>query len=346
MIQPAFHRERIERYGADMVSLTQSRTDTWSSGEVREIDQDMLQIALDIVTHCLLKTEIQEDRQELATTVNAAREEINAIWNSLQLFLPGWVPTPANIRLRRAIGMLDRIVYRIIDDRRPSAAGGQDLLSELLNAHDQEGNGMTNQQVRDETLTIFLAGHETSAVTLSWIFYLLGRHPEINELLEKELDEVLGDRPPTVEDLSALKYTAMIVNEALRLYPPATLIGRTALKDCLIGDYAVPAGTTVLASPWVLHRDGRYFEAPDTFKPTRWSVEFENRLLHGAYFPFGVGPRTCIGYRFALMELILILATVVQKYRLLPVSNKVIEPKVAVTLHPDTAVVMRVEKRY
>lgn len=342
---PAFHRDRVAAYGAEMVTQTERMLRDWSPGEIREIDADILRLALNIVTHSLLKADLSGGSTRLGAVVASARKETDAIWNSLQLFIPGWLPTPANIRLRRAVKLLDETVYRIIADRRRAGIDGQDLLAMLLGARDDQGKGMTDRQVRDEVLTIFLAGHETTAVTLSWALYLLGRSPDADEELGAELSRVLGGRLPSVADIASLPFTQMVIYETLRLYPPATLIGRLALEDCSFGEQVVKRGTTVMASPWVMHRDGRFFESPNDFRPQRWADGLEDRLPQITFFPFGAGPRRCIGAGFAMTEQILVLATIAQRFRFAPAEREDVLPKVAVTLHPDRPIRMRVAER-
>jgi len=206
-------------------------------------------------------------------------------------------------------------LFRIIRERRQSNADQGDLLSLLLHARDEDdGRGMTDQQVRDEAMTLFLAGHETTALTLSWAWYLMAQHPQAEQKLWAELEAVLAARTPNVDDWPNLKFTEMIVLESMRLYPPAYVIGREATADCAIGGYAVPRGTTLLMPQWVVQRDSRFFDEPEKFKPQRWGEEKIKALPKFAYFPFGGGPRVCIGQQFAMMEMVLILATMAQKF--------------------------------
>jgi len=205
-------------------------------------------------------------------------------------------------------------LFGFIRQRRAQPSNRGDLLSLLLAARDEEGGGMTDRQVRDEAMTLFLAGHETTALVLSWAWYLLAQHPEAEEKLAAEVRQVLGDRDPTVEDCPRLKYAEMVALEAMRLYPPAYVIGREAIVDCEIGGYRVRRGTTLLMSQWVVQRDARFFAEPERFRPERWGEDAIKSLPKFAYFPFGGGPRLCIGNTFAMMELVLVLAAIAQRF--------------------------------
>jgi cytochrome P450 len=244
------------------------------------------------------------------------------------------VPVPNNIRFSRAIRRLDRLMYRLIQDRRRSKDTSDDLLAMLLDLQDEEGVGMTDQQLRDEAVTMFLAGHETTALTLSWTWYLLSRNPEIEAELHRELDEVLEGHAPKPEDADRLPFTRNVILEAMRLYPPAYAFGREALQDCEIAGYAIPAGSTIFMVPWVLHRDPRWFPDPERFNPDRWNGDFAKTLPTFAYVPFGGGPRRCIGNSFAMMEAVLLLATIARKFRVRVVPDHPVEPFASITLRP------------
>jgi cytochrome P450 len=215
----------------------------------------------------------------------------------------------------------------------------------LLQAHDEDGSQMTDRQLRDEVITLFLAGQETTALTLTWAWYLLAQHPAAEAALWQELEEVLGDRLPEAADVPHLKFTEMVAKEAMRLYPPAYVIGREAVEDCEIGGYQMPKGMQVFMPTWVVHRDPRFFEAPKEFKPERWTPEFINQLPKYAYFPFGGGPRVCIGNAFAMMEIVLILATIAQRFRLELVSRHPVELQPAMSLRPRNGIRMKIERR-
>ena len=256
------------------------------------------------------------DAHEVAEAARVLAEDFGARLASLRL-IPDWVPTPRNLRSGRAIRRLDAMVNRIIAARRATGEDRGDLLSMLLQAEDaDDGSRMTPRQVRDEVMTLFLAGHETTAVTLSWTWYLLAQHPEADARLAAELREVLGGRAPTVADLPRLAYAGMVVTEAMRLYPPAYGLGRQATRASELAGEPVAKGDIVVAPTWVVHRDARWFDAPEAFRPERWAGDLAQRLPRFAYFPFGGGPRQCIGNAFAQMEAVLILAAIAQRFRL------------------------------
>ena len=260
--------------------------------------------------------------------------------------LPIWIPSPANLRARRAARQLDTILFRIIRERRAEKSDKGDLLSLLLHARDEgDGRGMNDQQVRDEAMTLFLAGHETTALTLSWVWYLMATHPDAEQRLWTELDQVLAGRTPTVDDWPKLKYTEWIALESMRLYPPAYVIGREAIADCVIGGYAVPRGTTMMLPQWVVQRDPRFFDEPDRFRPERWGEERIKTLPKFAYFPFGGGPRVCIGQQFAMMEMVLILATIAQKFRFRMQPGATVTPNPTFTLRPAAGIPGLIEPR-
>jgi cytochrome P450 len=256
-------------------------------------------------------------------------------------------PTPANRRAARETKFLDSLVYRIIDERKELGNDGErkDLLSLLMLAMDEDGSQMTPKQLRDETMTLFLAGHETTALTLAWTWYLLSKNPAAEVRLHEELRDVLGGRAPVIGDLGRLPYLLAVVNEVLRLYPPAYILARTSIAPCTIGGYDFPTGSTIIMAQWVMHRDARFFDDPEAFHPERWLDGLEDRLPSGAYFPFGDGPRRCIGQNFALMEAVLVIATIAQKFQLQLVAGQKIVPEALVTLRPRNGIRMRIDAR-
>ncbi len=338
LAQPAFHKERVAAYGRVMVDLTEATVSTWREGEIRDIHQEMMHLTLRIAATTLLGSEVEDE----AERVGAALEVLLRRFSSPKSYLlpvPEILPTPANRRFHRALADLDDIVYSIIRRRREGDGGATDLLSMLMEARDEvTGERMSDEHLRDEALTILLAGHETTAIALSWASYLLCRHPEVDGRLLAELDEVLGGRPPTVEDLPRLRYTDMVVKESMRLYPPAWGIGREAVEDCEIGGYDVPSGTQLVVSPWVMHRDPRYFEDPETFDPDRWADDAARRLPKYAYFPFGGGPRQCIGQSFAKLEVVLVLAAIARKFEFTLAEDQEIKPRPSITLRPERGI--------
>jgi cytochrome P450 len=333
LIQPAFQRGKLAAFGPVMVALAQRLMDSWPDGDVRDIVPEMMRLSLQIAAKTLFGAEVSEHAGEVGAALQLLQENFLARFNSIWP-LPLWLPLPANLRLRRAVRQLDDILYGLIRQRR-DCPHGDDLLSLLLLArHEDDRTGMTDRHLRDEAMTLFLAGHETTALALSWAWYLLGSHPEAAARLHAEVDNVLAGRPATVEDLPRLRYTEGVLQESMRLYPPAYVIGREAVADCEVAGYRVRRGLTILMSQWVVHRDGRFFEDPEKFRPERWASQQIQRMPKYAYFPFGGGPRVCIGNTFALMEGVLALATLAQRMRFVLVPGQPVDPWPTFTLRP------------
>ncbi len=337
LAQPVFNRTRIASYGSVMTDQAARVLADWKPGEARNIVPEMMRLTLGIAAKTLFDAEVGGEAQIVVEALQVLMDNFLSRFNSL-LPPPIWLPTPGNLRLRRAIRRLDEILYGFIRQRRAHPAASDDLLSLLLHARDEaDGTGMTDRQVRDEAMTLFLAGHETTALALSWTWYLLAQHPEVEAKLHAEVDAVLAGRVPTADDQPRLRYTEMVALESMRLYPPAYTIGREALVDCDIGGYLVPRGTTVLMSQWVLHHDPRYFPEPQRFRPERWETETA-RLPKFAYFPFGGGPRLCIGNTFAMLELVLVLATIAQRYHFRLQPGHAVTPLATFTLRPTPGI--------
>ena len=347
LMQPAFHRERIAAYGATMVEYTERMLDGWNrdGAAARDVHRDMMQLTMEIATKTLFGADLSDGTAaEIGAAFDGAIVEIARRFRR-PVKIPKWVPLPSNRRYMRAVARIDRLVYDVIEQKRRTPGHGDDLLSMLLETRDEDGSAMDGTQIRDEAVTIFLAGHETTAIALSWAFHLLGLHPGVEARLVRELREVLGDRVPETADLPRLPFLSHVVNESMRLYPPAYAFGREAVAACEIGGYPVPAGTTIFMSPWVVHRDERWFDDPLAFRPERWENDLARKLPRFAYLPFGGGPRICIGNSFALMEAALILASVVRRYRLTPRAGHAVEPFPSITLRPRDGVPMVVTRR-
>jgi cytochrome P450 len=339
LLQPAFHRERVASYGQQMVRSAEHRLAGWQDGPPRELYHEMAELTLANVTRALFGADVVGESGEVTAALLALAHEQRGGLGDLQLLLPDWLPTPANWRRRRTVRRLDAIVYRLIDQRRASQEDRADLLSLLLQARYEDGSRMDPRQLRDEALTFFLAGHDTTAIALAWTWYLLARHPRAEARLHAELADVLGDRSPGVADLPRLPYAGGVVAEALRLYPPAWALARVAVRDCSLLGTPIRAGTAVLFSQWVLHRDPRFFAEPERFDPERWTDDRAAQLPRGAYFPFGAGPRLCIGNTFALMQATLLLATIAQRFRLAPAPGAPpVRPRPDVVLRPEPGV--------
>jgi len=331
--QPAFHRERMASYGQTMAAYTEDMLATWQDGEVRDIHQEMMQLTMRIVAKVLFSVEVKADTERVAGALNILMRHTSGG----RMILPPalrHIPVPAMIRVKRAVRELDEIVDRIIRQRRAGGEDTGDLLSMLMAARDEDGSGMTDRQLRDEILTFLLAGHETTAVSLSWTWYLLSQHPEVEQKLREELTQVLGGRAPRLEDLPRLPYTDKVVKESMRLYPPAWSLARTVTKEVELGGYRLPVGANVVMSQWILHRDPRFFEQPEQFNPDRWTAEAAQRLPRFAYFPFGGGPRLCIGASFAMMEANLLLAAIAQRFQLRLAPGHSVAALPSITLRP------------
>ncbi|HKN74194.1 MAG TPA: cytochrome P450 [Candidatus Acidoferrum sp.] len=332
LAQPAFHRARIAGYASTMVEYTERLLHEWQDGEERDIHKEMMRLTLQIVGKTLFDADVERDAQEVGKSLELLLE-LAANFRRTVL-IPHWLPTPTNLRLERAIRQIEKVLYRIIAEKRASDRDAGDLLSMLLAAQDEDGSRMTDQQLRDEAITLFLAGHETTANTLSWTWWLLAQNPAVEAKLHAELRTVLAGRATSLEDLPKLVYTNHIITESMRLYPPAWGTARTAIEDHEIAGYTVPKGSGVSFAQWTVHRDARWYDAPEEFRPERWEGDLLKRNPKFAYFPFGGGPRQCIGNSFALMETALILATIARQYRFRLVEGHPVVPLASITLRP------------
>jgi cytochrome P450 len=339
LASPAFHRERVAGYGRTMARYAEDAVETWRDGEIVDLHDAMTALTLRIVARTLFDTDVNPRIEEVARLGTEIQDFYYGRFASLRFLIPTWLPTPANRRLGQAIRRLDQVVYDIIRERRPGEDRG-DLLSMLLLVRDEHGAGMSERQIRDEVMTLLLAGHETTALVLTWAFMLLDRDPDARRCLETELATVLGDRPAAPEDVPALSYTQAVVNETLRLYPPAYVTGREAVRDTTIGGVPIPRRHIVLISMYATQRDPRFFAEPDAFRPERWLDGLEKRLPRGAFIPFGMGSRKCIGSSFALMEATLLLATIARRWGFEVLPDEV-PTHPSITLRPATAMPAR-----
>jgi cytochrome P450 len=346
LAQPAFHRERVHGYGRVMIEFTERMLGGWSDGQRRDVQADMMRLTLEIVTKTLFDTDIAHGAAGIARAMETLMESFTDRVNRLVRF-PTWVPIPSNFKFRKALKTVEDTLYAIIAERRRTGDDRGDFLSMLLHAQDTEGDGtgMTDRQLRDEAVTLFMAGHETTANTLAWVWYLLSSHPEAEAALHAELDQVLDGRAPEVSDLPWLVYADRVVTETLRLMPTAWLLGREATEPTDIGGYRVARGTTLWMSQWVIQRDPRWFDDPDSFRPGRWADDLAKRIPRYAYFPFGGGPRICIGSSFAQMEAVLILAAIARRFRVRVPAGTVVKPVPTMTLRPDGGVPVVLEER-
>ena len=343
LAQPAFHRARVSAYAATMAEYTEQLIATWRNGEERDIHEEMMQLALRIVGKTLFDADVTRDAKEVGETLDILLHIAANFGRTI--LVPLWVPTPRNIRAKLGIKRLEKVIYRIIADRRGSGRDKGDLLSILLQAQDEDGTHMNDRQLRDETITLFLAGHETTANTLSWTWWLLAQNPAVEKKFHEELDGVLGGRAPTVDDLPKLTYLSHVLTESLRLYPTAWGMARLAAEEHEIAGYPVRPGYGVAFAQWVIHRDARWFDAALEFRPQRWENGLAKQLPRFAYFPFGGGPRQCIGNTFALMEASVVLATVGQRFRFALAPDHKVTPLASITLRPKNGIQVRLEAR-
>lgn len=363
MIQPAFHRTRIAEYARWMVEFGTKMSNTWRDGEVRDIDQEMMHLTLQIVARTLFSANVEDEADE----IGSAMTSIVKLFNYMLLPFSEWLeklPLPHSRRFALAKDTLNSVIYSIINERRLSGEERDDLLSMLLMAQDEEtGGSMTDTQIRDEVMTLFLAGHETTANLLTWTWYLLSQNPEKEAKLHEELDTVLSDgritgsdatvrerakstRSPSIEDLSNLRYTEAVIAESMRLFPPAWAIGRLSTQEHRLGDYLIPKKSLVLISPYITHRDPRFWENADDFVPERWgSLSVKEAGQQNIYLPFGGGIRRCIGESFAWTEGILLLASFARDWKLRTVPEQKIGVQPMITLRPKYGMRMNICRR-
>jgi cytochrome P450 len=349
LVQPAFHRQRIATYAREMVERAWITGDRWRDGQMVDMDHEMMALTLAIVARTLFDADVDAEADE----IGSALTEVLRLFQTV--FIPGMqlfdrLPLPHTRRFARARGRLDTTIYRLITERRTELARGKergDLLSMMLGAQDAEGDGgsMTDEQLRDEAMTLFLAGHETTSNALTWTWYLLSQHPAVEARLHDEVDRVLADRRATADDLASLPYTRMVLSESMRLYPPAYAIGRKALEDYEVGGIRIPRGSLVVVSPLVTHRDARWFPEPERFDPERWTPEAQAARPKFSYFPFGGGTRMCIGDQFAWTEGMLLLATLAQRWRAELAAGQRVAMKPMITLRPKFGMRMIVWRR-
>lgn len=349
LMQPAFHRDRIDGYADTMVRYADRRQRGWHDGETIDVAREMAAITLAIAGKTLFDADIEREHADVGEALTAALTSFNLGMLPFGERLVRW-PIPAARRFRRGRAALDAIVYRLIAERRASPETGRDLLSMLITATDDDGDGrgMTDSQLRDEAVTLLLAGHETTANALAWTWHLLAANPDVERRFHEEVDHVLADRPARADDLSHLPFTRAVLAESLRLYPPAYLLGRRALSTYQVPGtaYELPPRTVVFLSQYLLHRDPRFWDEPDAFRPERWLEAAGAPCRHRfAYFPFGAGPRVCIGEQFAWMEGILVLATLARHWTFRPQAGHVVTMQPIVTLRPRGGLPMRPARR-
>jgi len=347
LAQPAFHLRRLKALAAAMAGAATRMTQGWQHGQVIEVMAAMNAVTMDIAAQTLFGADVSGDIGEVAEAMAVLQEETGRIRASAFFELPEFLVRPRGRPFREAVATLDRIVNRIVAERRASGETRDDLLSMLLEARDEEtGQGMTDRQLRDELMTLFLAGHETTAIALTWTFHLLGQTPRAEAILQAEVDEALGERDaPSFEDLEKLPYARMVAEEAMRLYPPAYVFSRRALADDELGGYRMPAGAHIVISPYALHRRPDYWPEPDAFWPERFAPGARTDRPKLAYLPFGGGPRICIGNSFAMMEHAIVLAAAVRHWHLESIPGVEVRTEPRITLRPRGGLPMRLLRR-
>ena len=342
MIQPAFNHTRVAAYAETMVAHTMRTQAGWADGTVLNFQQQIMQLTMQIIGQTMFSRDLLGEAAQLGDTIN---EMFTAAAHPLALIIPQSWPTPRNLRLKQAISRLNHFIYAIIDQRREQGGDNGDLLAMLLAVRDEDGQPMSNQQLRDELITIFLAGHETTALALTWAFYLLATHPGYYDRLQAEVDKVLVGKPPTAADVARLPFTTQVIKEAMRLYPPAHAVARTPEVDAEFEGYFIPKHTTMLVDIYAMHHHPDYFPQPEQFDPDRFGPEREKMIPKGAYLPFGSGPRVCIGSGFAMMEAQLLLATLTQQLRFQLVAGQQVGPANGPTMRARGDIKLRVQRR-
>lgn len=340
LVAPAFHTQRITAYADTMVNYTLERAGRWKDGDVLDVDEEMMQLTLMIVSRTLFDA-------DASTTVNQVKSAVEVVQKASNTanLLPAWAPTPLRIRSRRANAVLDKIVYGFINQRRATGEDRGDLLSMLLLSEDEDGDRMTDVQVRDEAVTLFLAGHETTANALNWTWWLLAQYPQVEERLHRELGSVLAGKPPTLEDLARLPYADMVIKESMRLMPPVWSIGRVNRQATEVMGYTFPEWSGAQILIYCVHRHPDIWEQPNEFIPERWAEDQISEIPKYAYIPFGGGPRICIGNSFATMEANLLLATIAQRFQMRLIEGVEIVPQPFITMFPRDGLPMRLEAR-
>lgn len=346
LMQPVFRKSRIDAYAGCMVEFAQRTSARWTPGGEIDIAAEMMKLTMAVVAKTLFDHDVEGEADRVSRNLTLLMSYFTRLLSPFLRYALN-LPLPSTHRFRRALRELDEVIYGMISHRLRHPGRGEDLLSLLMRAKDDETNAaMTEKQLRDELLTLFLAGHETTANVLTWTIWLLAQHPEADAKLHAEVQSVLSGRPRfEAADADRLCYTRQVILEGLRLYPPAWFVGRTPLEDVRLGGYTIRKGATVLLSQYVSHRDGRFFDQPERFHPERWTEEFEHRLPRGAFFPFSAGDRHCIGERFAWLEALLILATLIERWKFDLIPGQAVQPRPSVTLRPGTAVRAMVRTR-
>ncbi|MET0591653.1 MAG: cytochrome P450 [Polyangiaceae bacterium] len=349
LAQPAFHAQRLKGLAETMARLTSDVMQRWKalpeSGRTFDVHDEMMRLTFRVVGKTLCGADVEGDAQAIGSALTVAVKFANDYVEQL-VRMPVWLPFPKNLRFRTAMATLDKLVYRLIDEHRAQTDHEADLLGMLMDATDEgDGQGMTPKQLRDEVMTLVLAGFETTANALTWTLYQLSKHPDVAQKLAEEASTVLGGRTPSFDDVARLEYTERVIQESMRLYPPVWCFEREAVEGDEVGGYGIPAGTTIAVCPFVLHRNPTYWENPETFDPDRFSPERSGARSRFAYLPFGDGPRICIGKGFAMMEAKIILAMIADSFRIELASEKPVELDAGITLRPRHGLPVKISPR-
>lgn len=334
LMAPSFHHQSIKKYADLIVTCTQDLASTWRDGAERDVHDDMMQLTQRIIMKALFDVDVQDNAQKASQAFDAMMHALGAEMRGIEAVLPASIPTPSRTKLKEGIEYVNNLLEGIIRQRRIDPQEKHDLLTMLMDARDDEGQPMSTQQLLDEIRTLYLAGHETTATTLSWAWLLLSQNPEKYTALQQEVATVLQGRTPTAEDAQLLPYCNAVIKEALRIYPVAWVTRRMALEDVEIRGYHIEKGTFVFLSPWILHHDARWFDQPEEFQPERWLKDKTEQPAREAYIPFGGGPRICIGNGLAMMESVLVLATLLQNFTVNVLPEQQVEVELAGTMRP------------
>ncbi|MFE4171391.1 cytochrome P450 [Streptomyces sp. NPDC056909] len=337
LVQPAVRPRQVRGYAETMADCAATLADTWRPGQRLDVRAEMLGLTQRIAVRTLFGADTAGRESMIGPAMDVAQRAIGDEFRGVTLFLPPWIPTPGRRRLKRAVTVIDREVARVTELRRRGDEDRDDLLSRLLAARDEQDRPLTDKEIRDEAVTLYIGGHETTGTTLTWAWYLLSRSPGARARLTRELDNVLGGRPPGHDDLKQLPWTEQIIKETLRLYPPVWLMTGIAKAESTLAGRPVAEGTVLWSSQWSAHRDARWFPRPDDFRPERWDPGAAEVVPDHAWFPFGGGSRACLGARFAMVEAVLVLATLAQRFHV-ETDPGDIPPRTGLTLQPSRPV--------
>ncbi|MDQ0792789.1 cytochrome P450 [Streptomyces sp. B1I3] len=344
LVQPSVRPKQVKSYASTMAGCAVELADTWSGGERVDVKREMAALTQKIAVRTIFGVDTPADAESMGRAMDVAQREIGKEFSGLGAVLPDWVPTPGRARIKKAAAVIDAEVARVVARHRDGGGERPDLLSRLLTAVDESGTPLSDREIRDETVTLYIGGHETTSSTLVWAWYLLSRNRRTRAALTEELDRVLGDREPGIDDYARLPYAQAVVKETLRLYPTIWLVTGVAKEGARIGGIPMPAGTRVWSSQWVTHRDERWFPQPGEFRPERWDPDHGDEIEEYAWFPFGGGPRACLGTRFAMVEAVLVLAVLARRFEL-DVDPGAVDPVPTLTLQPDREVMATVRAR-